>query len=547
MSDAPSAEPDSRERSLLEIAEALAGAHGAGELHEAIDRVAEALGATSAALLGAGADPATIHVLAASDDAEIGGLALSLSKYPEVRGVLESGQPSLVTDVGTSDQTAGCRRLLEERGIRSLLSFPILVDRKPVGALLARFADPRVEFAPEVLAFGRMATALIAVAIRAGRLLDPLRELTRRVTFQDANEGSRVRAIERYRDFIDSAADGIVVLDAEGRVLYMNHAAESLTGYARGGLAGHRLLNIVAEAHRPALVAHIEQAVKAERVANFDLDLVTTSGDKMTVSVASIGVLSEHMAAVFAFRDVTLARQLERELRRTKEFLERIINSTVDAIIAADMKGNVLVFNQGAERILGLRFADIAGKMSVREIYPVGVAEEVMHLLRSSEHGGPGRLEPIRRDLKNVAGETVPVTLSAAIVFDDQGQEIATVGIFSDLRERLRMEERLASAQERLALSQKQAVAVELAGAAAHELNQPLTSVMGYAEMLKKKLGKESPHARLVDTIAQEAERMAGIVRQLGSLTRYETKSYVGGAQIIDLDRSAQSGKGTEE
>ena len=63
---------------------------------------------------------------------------------------------------------------------------------------------------------------------------------------------------------------------------------------------------------------------------------MTTSGDRITVSVASIGILSEHEAAIFSFRDVTLARELERELRRTSEFLERILNSTVDGIIAAE-------------------------------------------------------------------------------------------------------------------------------------------------------------------------------------------------------------------
>jgi signal transduction histidine kinase len=168
------------------------------------------------------------------------------------------------------------------------------------------------------------------------------------------------------------------------------------------------------------------------------------------------------------------------------------------------------------------------------------VAHEVMRLLRSAEHGGGGRLEPVRRDLLTAAGERVPVSISAALVHDDDGREIATVGIFSDQRERLRMEERLASAQEKLAISEKQAVAVELAGAAAHELNQPLTSVMGYAQVLMRKLGSGDAHLPIVRTILDEADRMAAIVRKLGSLTRYETKSYVGGAQIIDLDRSAQ-------
>ena len=146
----------------------------------------------------------------------------------------------------------------------------------------------------------------------------------------------------------------------------------------------------------------------------------------------------------------------------------------------------------------------------------------------------------MRRELKAVNGELIPVSISAALVFDDAGREIATVGIFSDLRERLRMEERLATAQEKLAISEKQVVAIELAGAAAHELNQPLTSVMGYAQIMLRKMDPDSPHLRALETILAESERMATIVRQLGSLTRYETKSYVGGAQIIDLDRSAE-------
>jgi PAS domain S-box-containing protein len=322
----------------------------------------------------------------------------------------------------------------------------------------------------------------------------------------------------------------------------MNRAAEEVTGYARDGLAGRPLTQIVPEEHRARLEAEIVHATAAEPVDNFDLDLITTSGDRLTVSVASIGILSEHEAAIFSFRDVTLARELERELRRTTEFLERILNSTVDGIIAADLRGTILLFNQGAERICGYKAVDVIGKMSVRRLYPPGVAQEVMRLIRSAEHGGGGRLEPVRRDLLTNGREKVPVSISAALVFDDEGREIATVGIFSDLRERIRMEERLASATEKLAVSEKQAVAVELAGAAAHELNQPLTSVMGYAQMLLRKLGPNEALVPNVRTILDEAERMATIVRKLGSLTRYETKSYVGGAQIIDIDRSAPEG-----
>ena len=98
------------------------------------------------------------------------------------------------------------------------------------------------------------------------------------------------------------------------------------------------------------------------------------------------------------------------------------------------------------------------------------------------------------------------------------------------------MEEKLTQVQRRLQLTERQAVAVEFAGAAAHELNQPLTSILGYAEMLRRRLAADDPNRKPADVICRETERMAAIVKKIGQITAYETKPYVGGAQILDLD-----------
>jgi signal transduction histidine kinase len=134
----------------------------------------------------------------------------------------------------------------------------------------------------------------------------------------------------------------------------------------------------------------------------------------------------------------------------------------------------------------------------------------------------------------------VPVDMTAAIVFEGN-REVATVGIFSDLRERMELEQKLSTAEERLEASEKNAVIVALAGTAAHELNQPLTSVMGYAELLKRRLKEDDFAWRPVDIIYREAERMAEIVRKIGKITRYETKSYVGAARILDLEKATSN------
>jgi PAS domain S-box-containing protein len=513
---------------LVKAAQVLAVGTGESQLHAAAEHVAVALGAESVSLLALLADPEFVYLVADSDELDTGRMRYDLAQYPHIRRALEGGEMTLT---GGGDANAEVS-----------VVYPVIIGRKPAGALLARFVgDGAAAAAESVAGVGRLAASLLGIVLRGARALDPIRERTRRITLADVREDRRVKAIERYRDFIDSASDGIVVLDGSGAVLYLNRAAEEVTGYARDGLAGKPIVQIVPEPFRATLERQIGRAVAGEPVDNFDLELVTTSGDRITVSVASIGILSEHDTAIFSFRDVTLARELDRELRRTSEFLNRILNSTVDGIIAANMRGTILLFNQGAERICGYKASEVIGRMSVRKLYAPGIAREVMRLIRSAEHGGGGRLEPVRRHLITADGQQVPVSISAALVFDDEGREIATVGIFSDLRERLHMEQRLASAQEKLAVSEKQAVAMELAGAAAHELNQPLTSVMGYAQVLLRKLDPADAHTTAVKTILDEADRMAAIVRKLGGLTRYETKSYVGGAQIIDLDRSAQA------
>jgi signal transduction histidine kinase len=161
-----------------------------------------------------------------------------------------------------------------------------------------------------------------------------------------------------------------------------------------------------------------------------------------------------------------------------------------------------------------------------------------MGQLRAPDFGGRGRLSMCRQELVNRAGERVPVNMTASILYEG-GREVASVGIFTDLRDRMQLERKLSDVENRLEESEKSAVIVALAGTAAHELNQPLTSIMGYAELLKRKLKETDSAYKPVDIIYRESERMAEIVRKIGRITRYETKAYIGSQQIVDLDKAS--------
>jgi PAS domain S-box-containing protein len=302
------------------------------------------------------------------------------------------------------------------------------------------------------------------------------------------------------------------------------------------------------------LTAGARDGVNLPRPSGFPVLAIVDPGDKSMVARAlELGAVSFVSPASLAlelplrlremlqFRrlqgELTQARQLAEEFKQTKDFLERLINSSVDAIIAADMRGKVILFSKGAESILGYSSEEALKKLNVRNLYPPGVARQLMAQLRDPRTYARGRLV-CRQEIFTQAGELVPVNMTASIIYEGE-RETATVGIYTDLRDWMQLERKLSDAETRLEGTEKTAVIVELAGTAAHELNQPLTSVMGYADLLKRKLTPDDFAYRPVDIIYREAERMAEIVRKIGKITRYETKSYIGTAKILDLDKAS--------
>lgn len=113
------------------------------------------------------------------------------------------------------------------------------------------------------------------------------------------------------------------------------------------------------------------------------------------------------------------------------------------------------------------------------------------------------------------------------------------VAFFTDLRDKKAMEATIVEYQKKLEDTEKQAMLSSLAGTMAHELNQPLMSILGYTELLQRPNLPPEKIERGIRTIAQEADRMAEIVKKIGNLTRYETRNYVGAATIIDLDKGS--------
>jgi PAS domain S-box-containing protein len=486
------------------------------------------------------------YVIAASDDKELRDLPISLARYPEIEQVLSTGEPLVIGDASTHPLFDLVRAGLPHDAFRSLAILPILFEDKPMGVLFLRGRQPNALREHE-LSLGRTVANATAIALRNARILQSLRDQTQQISFARVEAERRLKALQRYADFFHAAADGILVLDTDGQVLFSNPRAHEILGRSEAELARGTFAELVDPADLERLSRIRAGFARGEFPQMVDLGIrrASAAGVRRRVLSVSFGsVLHEDGGAILvSFRDVTAERATEAELTKTKNFLERVIESSADAIVSADTNGLVLLYNRAAERTFGHPAGEVVGRRNARDLYPPGLAREIMRLIRSNEHGVPGRLEGYRTEVLARDGARIPVLLSAALILD-HGEPVGSVGVLTDLRERLRMEARLEEAQEELRAREKQAIVAELAGAAAHELNQPLTSVIGYADIIRRRVGAESPVANAAAVILEEASRMADIVRKIGKITRYETKTYVGTAKIIDLDRASDDDSG---
>ncbi|MFH1479631.1 MAG: PAS domain S-box protein, partial [Pseudomonadota bacterium] len=353
------------------------------------------------------------------------------------------------------------------------------------------------------------------------------------------DQSQRKQMEEDYRRLFENVGCGVFISSKEGKFLNVNQALLDMLGYE--GKEEFLEIDITKNLYvRPEDRRKFREMIERDgRVIDHEVEFKRKDGRSIPVLLTG-HVRYDQEGNIVGYEglnvDLSQRKQMEKDLKEAHDFLNKIIRSSPNAIMATDMKGNIIVWNRAAEETLDYKAMDVIGKMNIERIYPEGTAKEVMKMMRSSQYGDVGRLRSYPMVFLRQDGGFVEGNLSASIIYDAQGNEVASVGIFVDLKERLEMERKLRETQEQLLQSEKLAAMGRLTSQIAHELNNPLYGIMNTLELLKTEVSPQSKRRKILDMALSETVRLTDMLRKMLSFSKpdEEKKQTVFINEIID-------------
>ena len=332
---------------------------------------------------------------------------------------------------------------------------------------------------------------------------------------------------ERFRTFLDVAADALMVHTQDGTVVDVNrHAYESL-GYTRQELIGMKPAAFDAGLDETRLSRVIAQ-VEAGGAVTFETQWRRKDGTVFPVEVRGRQFrYGARWLGISISRDISERKQAE---ERTAK-LAAIVESSDDAIISKDLNGIITTWNTAAERIFGYAASEVIGQ-PVAILMPPDRVDEVRGILERIRSGE--RVDHFETVRRRKDGTLLDISLSVSPIIDGSGNVVGASKVARDISERKRAEERLRekdaaleTARTELARVSRVTTLGELTTSIAHEVAQPLGGMIASAAACTRWLAAEPPdlaEARsALDNITADGKRAREVIGRIRALTKRQT------------------------
>ncbi|MBW1717072.1 MAG: PAS domain S-box protein [Deltaproteobacteria bacterium] len=323
------------------------------------------------------------------------------------------------------------------------------------------------------------------------------------------------------RSILDSATHtAIIVTDFEGKIILFNQGAVNLFGYSAEEAKDRYLpeLTFSEDDRKTHLFENIAERVRTKGWAEERLHRCHKDGH-IFPAFSTITCLKDSEGnpegIVEITQDMPNISRLEKELKSSKDFMENILESSIDAIVTTDTKGYITYANRALKELLGLRGHQIIGK-HICNYYKDGIdqARRIMDKLKQF-----GRIRNYEFDMQ-IGERIIPIRTSDTLLYDDYGEIVGTMGVFQDISARKKLSEKLSATQAELIQAVKMRALGDLVAGVAHEINNPLMASDTFLHLLEGEVDDRQGLEKRIGLIKECNKRIQNIVLKLKEFSR---------------------------
>jgi len=332
-------------------------------------------------------------------------------------------------------------------------------------------------------------------------------DVTERKMLKDEIRGSE----EKYHMLVENASDIIYTVDLQGNFTFINKACENITGYNVEEWIGRNFRELLVPGEEEKVLRHAREAYKGN-TQWYEVKASHKSGNILTLwnIINTVSANEEVVGFSVIARDITKTKELERQLRESEEKYRTLVEDSENVVYVVQ-DGRIVFLNKTGFELSGYTEEEVYSNTLdlYQTIHPEDrllVAEAFTVLAHT-----PAVSKRLEARFMSKKGEVADFMLTGTSL-TYRGKP-AIIGVIVDITEKKRL-------REQLIQSDKLASIGELVSGVAHELNNPLTAIMGYSQLFCEGEGLSQNQHVIAGKIAEASERCKRIIENLLSFAK---------------------------
>lgn len=314
---------------------------------------------------------------------------------------------------------------------------------------------------------------------------------------------------ELLRKVMMNMDQGLIIVDQDGMIEYMNPVAEELTGCDNClNLEISKILHFRSDCPETPILTPIQDVLRhGITLKERGHYLISKEGAKTQVEIHASPVTGEEgrsVGAFIIFKDIGEREKILKELKQSEERLRDIIEEDITGDFIASTQGDILFCNSEFLRIFGLQSREEAHQTSLPKLFTSSDnMNKILEKLRRE-----GRIKYSEHEMMNQQGRRIFIMANLTGRFDEDNNLVEIAGYIIDNTERKEIEMQLLHSQKLRALG-------NLSSVLAHDFNNILTVIMGHGELLHNRAEKNAKVTKSIETIRMATERASNLTKKL--------------------------------